>query len=274
MSLTTPKDISVQIIVPNPNEPSPNAPPLLTAERRITPSWTISQLKSKLEPVTGIPTGSQSLRTKSLLDGTWIPLADDTALVGDGRYALRKGSEIEIADTRPAHLRQTFNFQDLSGVEKYQMPESQYEALDDSVLAWKRRQKLGRFDPTAKSAEDLAVERLQHDREQVASKGIEVGLRCRVGNDDSRRGAVRFTGEIPGLGGAREAGCLWVGVELDEPLGRNDGSVSVETEDGGHQTKRVFQCKDKYGVLVRPEKIQVGDFPPLDDLLDEDMEEI
>lgn len=32
-----------------------------SCERRITPSWTISQLKAKLEPVTGIPISSQQL---------------------------------------------------------------------------------------------------------------------------------------------------------------------------------------------------------------------
>lgn len=32
-----------------------------SCERRITPSWTISQLKAKLEPVTGIPSSSQQL---------------------------------------------------------------------------------------------------------------------------------------------------------------------------------------------------------------------
>lgn len=32
-----------------------------SCERRITPSWTISQLKAKLEPVTGIPVSSQLL---------------------------------------------------------------------------------------------------------------------------------------------------------------------------------------------------------------------
>ncbi|KAK5045012.1 hypothetical protein LTR84_010160 [Exophiala bonariae] len=271
MSLTTQPDISVQIIVPN--DISPGSAPLLSAERRITPSWTISQLKDKLVPVTGIPSTSQSLRTSGL-SGTWIAISDESSLVGDARYALHKGSEIEITDTRPPGVRQTFNFQDLSAIEKYQMPEEQYAQLDDSVLAWKRKQKLGRFDPNAKSAQELAVERLRHDQEMVTSRGIEAGQRCRVGNDDSRRGTVRFTGEIPGLGGAREAGCVWIGVELDEPVGRNDGTVNVETEDGGQQTRRVFECRDKYGVLARPEKIQVGDFPPLDDLLDEDMEEI
>src|SRR3954465_8064372 len=32
-----------------------------STERRITPSWTISTLKSKLEPVTGIPPSAQKL---------------------------------------------------------------------------------------------------------------------------------------------------------------------------------------------------------------------
>ena len=32
-----------------------------SSERRITPSWTIAHLKTKLEPVTGIPPSSQKL---------------------------------------------------------------------------------------------------------------------------------------------------------------------------------------------------------------------
>ena len=93
-----------------------------------------------------------------------------------------------------------------------------------------------------------------------------------------RRGTVRFKGDIPGLGGKREQGCLWVGIELDEPVGRNDGSVQVDVEGEGGGTKsdvrRVFQCPEKHGVFARPEKVEIGDFPPLDDLMDDDMEEI
>ena len=36
------------------------------------------------------------------------------------------------------------------------------------------------------------------------------------------------------------------GVELDEPLGRNNGTV------GGH---KYFSCKDSHGVLVAPRKV-------------------
>jgi tubulin-specific chaperone B len=35
-----------------------------SSERRITPSWTIGQLKAKLEPITGIPPLSQKLTLK------------------------------------------------------------------------------------------------------------------------------------------------------------------------------------------------------------------
>ena len=51
--MATERDIPMKIC-------SPNA----SAERRITPSWTLAQLKGKLEPITGIPTGCQKLTLK------------------------------------------------------------------------------------------------------------------------------------------------------------------------------------------------------------------
>jgi tubulin-specific chaperone B len=174
---------------------------------------------------------------------------------------------------RPPSARQ--NFTDTSTVEKYQMPETQYEQLSDTVLAWKKKQKLGRFDPNAKSAKEIAEDRRAKDEEEIKKKSVEVGMRCRVGHDDTRRGIVRFVGEIAGLGGVRETGCRWIGVELDEPVGRNDGSAKIDVEGGVQESKRIFECKDKFGVFARPEKVEVGDWPPLDDLgVDEDMEEI
>ena len=92
MSLQTAADISLLVIVPG---DGPSAAPLLSAERRVSPAWTISQFKIKLEPITGIPSSCQRLRTKNLAR-SWVVLDDEDSLVGDGRWGLRKDSEIEV----------------------------------------------------------------------------------------------------------------------------------------------------------------------------------
>ena len=165
---------------------------------------------------------------------------------------------------------------DVSGVEKYVMPETAYDKLADCVLDWKKRQRLGRFDPNAKPLEVLVAERREHDSALIKEKGVGVGMRCRVGGSDERRGVVRYVGEIEGLGGDREKGCVWVGIEYDEPVGRNDGSVEVEVEGKkGREVTRIFETREKHGGFARPEKVEVGEqWTVLDDLMGSDMEEI
>lgn len=137
------------------------------------------------------------------------------------------------------------------------MPADEYEHRSDSVLAWKKAQKLGRFDPNAPSIEQQKV---NASYREVEERGIKTGARCRLLPDsDHRRGEVTFVGdvfEIPGVG-------AWVGVALDEPTGKNDGSV---------KGKKYFACSANHGVFVRPERVEVGEFPVLDELADEDDE--
>ncbi|XP_046887018.1 kinesin-like protein KIF13B isoform X2 [Hypomesus transpacificus] len=56
----------------------------------------------------------------------------------------------------------------------------------------------------------------------------------------NKGGTVRY------LGNTEFAHGVWVGVELDLPSGKNDGSV------GGHH---YFHCKPGFGVLVRPDRV-------------------
>ncbi|KAH6621329.1 CAP Gly-rich domain-containing protein [Chaetomium sp. MPI-SDFR-AT-0129] len=226
------------------------------SERRITPSWSIWQLKTKLEHITGIPPSSQkiSLKTSS---GEKIPIeATDEESVYLQQFPLAPYAELLVADTRPVSARP--NFAAATDVEKYVLPEEEYEKKSDSVLAWKKAEKLGRFDPNAPTHEQAKIDAIA---EEIKSRGIAAGKRCKIGEDDFRRGEIMYVGdvkEIPGTG-------AWVGVQLDEPVGKNDGSIGG-TRYWGEESEL------KRGLFVRPERVEVGDFPALNDL--EDLEEI
>lgn len=57
-------------------------------------------------------------------------------------------------------------------MDKYELPAETYESLPNSVLAWKKNQKLGRFDPDALSPEETLRNQVEKDRAEVASRGM------------------------------------------------------------------------------------------------------
>lgn len=90
---------------------------------------------------------------------------------------------------------------------------------------------------------------------------MSIGARVRLAGD--RHGTIRYIGDIPELGPGP-----WVGLELDEPSGKNDGSVKGGT--------RYFHCEPSHGVFVRENRVEIGNFGNLgeEELLGSDMEEI
>jgi tubulin-folding cofactor B len=46
------------------------------------------------------------------------------------------------------------------------MPAQEYETLPNSVLAWKKNQKLGRFDPNAPDIEQQKIKALEREVEE------------------------------------------------------------------------------------------------------------
>lgn len=154
------------------------------------------------------------------------------------------------------------------------MPVDEYEKKTDSVLAWKKAERLGRFNPDAPAMEQA---KLEANAREIESRGVAVGKRCRVGGDDARRGEVMYVGPVPEIPGVLGS---WVGVRLDEPVGKNDGSVAGKrywgSTSGGAEGEGEAAAAGglKHGVFVRPERVEVGDFPVVDEFADEDMEEI
>lgn len=67
------------------------------SERRITPSWSISRLKAKLEPITGIPPSYQKLSLKTSAHGR-VPIEasdeDSTYLTA---FPLTAYAELEVS---------------------------------------------------------------------------------------------------------------------------------------------------------------------------------
>jgi tubulin-folding cofactor B len=131
------------------------------------------------------------------------------------------------------------------------------------------RNKVGRF---AEKAETEEVS-------PPSAINIPIGARCEVESTEpglSKRGTVRFEGETKFSKG------IWVGVEYDEPFGKNDGSCVLESISrlfrcpdlwtNSIQGERYFECRQNYGAFVRPDKVRVGDFPVEELSLEEDEE--
>ncbi|KAJ2379861.1 hypothetical protein GGI23_007904 [Coemansia sp. RSA 2559] len=227
-----------------------------SSERRFLKSITIDDLKTRLEPVVGIPASDQQI---SILQGT-THVRDIPRDAGDkmlGYFSVEDYMALRVTNANPSSAA-AINFNDDSQVEKYMMDDDEYDKRTDTVRAFKRRHNMGRF-ADGKSAMSIDEE----DEFKELAAAISVGSRCEVATvpgvvDYARRGTVRFVGKTSFRPG------YWVGIEYDEPVGKNDGSV---------EGVQYFKCPSDHGSFVRPDKVTVGDFPE-EDLFGSDLEEM
>ncbi|CAL8106124.1 unnamed protein product [Calicophoron daubneyi] len=224
----------------------------LKCERRYPSDLTLGALKEKLVLVTGCDNRTMKIEAFDKEEKSCGFLTDDSKTLS----ALGVVDGMHLHATDPTVADGTFDV-NAEPTETYQISMEEYAKRDDTVLAWKRRNKLGQFrevDPEkAKKAEEERQRKEEEEKKKAES--LPVGSRCevRVPSQSTKRGVIKFVGTTKFKPG------YWVGIMYDEPLGRNDGSV-----DG----VRYFDCPEKYGAFVRPHFVEAGDFPEfgIDDL--------
>ncbi|XP_067288696.1 CAP-Gly domain-containing linker protein 1 isoform X3 [Pseudorasbora parva] len=95
-----------------------------------------------------------------------------------------------------------------------------------------------------RAASESASNLSETDSAKKLQREMKLGDRVLVGG--TKAGVVRFLGETDFAKGE------WCGVELDEPLGKNDGAVAGA---------RYFQCLPKYGLFAPTHKVTRIGFP-------------
>jgi len=223
---------------------------------------TVMQVKEKLYRHGGTAVSWQELYLRRG-GGDTIFLMDDSKTLA--HYGAKSGMEIHINDLDPHSISKHGGLEDVSQVEKYVMPDDEYDKMKNTVRAQKRAAQEAKRQADAAAREEGGEELGGEELGAVPHAPLEmtldearaafpVGSRCEC-DPGARRGEICHVGHIINAKG------IWLGVRLDEPQGQNDG-----TKDG----KRYFECTPKHGCFVKPQNARVGDFPERDPFASDD----
>ncbi len=231
--------------------------PLVT-EKRYDDNVTVGELKDKLHLVCGTSPEYMELHLQSKEGVRIAVLTDDSRTVAS--YGAGEFAYVHVVDTDPSSTVASITDAQLATVEKYELSDEQYENHNGLTFRKWAQNNIKREvrDPAEVERERAEIEAVEA-KERDAAAAISVGMRAQlVGVPGEPRGEIAFVGEV-----AFQAG-MWIGVKLDEPVGKNDGSV---------KGKRYFTTRDKYGIFCRPSKVSVGDYPERDEFEDSDLDE-
>ncbi|XP_046978031.1 tubulin-folding cofactor B [Vanessa cardui] len=226
--------INVQITKSDSDDAAP-------VERRFKKGITIHEFKTKLELLTGGSASTMKLKVFDSKNNFVCDINNDDALLGS--YPIDDGMRIHVTDNFTLFK----DFADADSAERFRLSEEEYEKKGDTLRSFLQRNKLGKYN---EEETNKMKEQQQKEAEEEAklAEAVLVGARCevRVPAQGTRRATVRYNGPLENARG------LWIGVQYDEPRGKNDGSVNG---------KRYFTCPPKYGGFVKPMYVTVGDFP-------------
>ncbi|XP_054271771.1 tubulin-folding cofactor B-like isoform X2 [Macrosteles quadrilineatus] len=181
-------------------------------EKRFNKGITVAETKEKLEVFTGAQTATMKIKVFNKDNELVCTLDNDDALLGS--YPIDDGMRFHIEDA--FILRKEL---DTASVEKFDISEEEYAKRQDTVKAYLERNRLGKYNKEEVEKKELEKKKEEEMEEKLAEK-IKVNDRClvRVVGQPERRGEVMFVGKTEFKPG------WWVGIKLDEPQGKNDGS--------------------------------------------------
>lgn len=220
-------------------------------ELRLDLHTPIAEVKRKLHTHNGSAIAHMELHLKDEEGAFVCKMLDDARPLG--YYSVRNGMEIHVVDTDPHSLARDGGLDDVSKIAKFRMSEEEYEKRENTLRAYKKKMLAEnpdfKFLPENRRPGGVAAEFLTEE----CIAGAEVGQRCEI-NPGGRRGTIAWIGKDV----ATLAPGYWVGVRLDEPTGKGDGSRGGVT---------YFEAHDKHGAFARPDRVTVGAFPTLDEEL-------
>ena len=227
-------------------------------EIRLSKRDSVDQIRTKIHQQTGT---SPSFQVLQVLDSSNSILAtippECTRPVG---YYIpdATGYTIHCIDTNPMSISRNGALENTNLVDKYVMTEETYDQRQNTLRSWKRKEQITSY---AQHAAEHAA-KVQHGERSVAH--------CRHNDDDSgsrrrhrlrceiqpggRRGTVQWVGTLENNG-------YYVGVALDEPVGKHDGVW---------KGVRYFTASPRCGVFCRGSAVSVGDYPERDIFDDDD----
>lgn len=214
-------------------------------EKRYSLQQTVESVKQSLYSYFGTP--SHQIRLE-LFDRAGAKLESD---MKDekmlGYYQVKDEYRIHAIDLQPT--AQIVNYNDVSQVQKFEIPEEKWLQREDNARAFKMRmlQEQAKSQGETERISMNSSPTLDDNSYSTLAEKISVGDRCLCQPGD-RLGTVRYVGCIAGL----KSG-FWVGVEFDEPVGKSDGSVKGQ---------KLFECRPQYGGFLRPDQVSTGDYPP------------
>ncbi|CAL6095282.1 Tubulin_specific chaperone B [Hexamita inflata] len=219
-------------------------------EIRFDTMMKIQEVKDKIYQMTGTAPQNQDV-TLVRSPTSSVTLSPEHATLGD--FGAQTDMDLNVVDRNPYSVLSSLN---QSNVEDYyvKMSDEQYDKMEGTVRAFKKEK--FRTDPVYRKTIIEARQKRDTARqeEMAAAALITVGCRCKLLSRE-KCATVRYLGALENQVG------IYVGIELDLPFGNcageNEGQV-------------YFICQKNCGIFVKPQEIEVGDFPEEDLDLDDD----